>query len=78
MPKFPVVDANPTAEQRKARECERSVAEVVRALSANDVESAARAFEAAVQRGGNEFLEYCRKLPPEVRSMLADVAKSAI
>jgi hypothetical protein len=74
MPKVPVVDAKLTAEKRKARQCERDLAEVVRALMRHDIERAARAYAVAVERGGDEFLECCQKLPSKWRRMLADVA----
>jgi hypothetical protein len=75
MPKIPVVDAHLTAEQLKARRCERDLGYVLRALLAHDVESAARAYADAVERGGDEFLECCQRLPAKVRAELADVAK---
>ena len=73
MPKIPVVEANLTAEARKTRECELYMAKVFRALRAHDEESAARAFAAAVEQLGDEFLQYCQKLPVELRKMLADL-----
>jgi len=73
MPKIPVVEANLTAEARKTLECEHYVAEIVRALRAQDDEGAARAFALAVERREDDFLEYCQKLPAEVRKMLADL-----
>jgi hypothetical protein len=78
MPKILVVDAHLSAEERKVRECERDLSYVFRALSAHDVESAARAYADAVERGGDEFLNYCQKVPAKLRAMLADVAKFAV
>ena len=80
MPKIPVVDANLTAEQRTAFEFQRYLAEIVRPVSvkprrAHDLETAARAYSLAVERGGDEFLEYCKKLPPNVKAIIAEVAK---
>lgn len=80
MPKIPVVEANLSSEERKEFEFEHYLAEIVRPVSVNprrahDLENAARAYTLAVERGGDEFLEYCKKLPPSVRAIVADVAK---
>lgn len=80
MPKIPVVEANLTAERRRDFEFEHYLAEIVRPVSvmplrAHDLESASRAYAFAVERGGDEFLEYCAKLPPNVRAIVTEVAK---
>jgi hypothetical protein len=77
VPKVPVVDGSFNPASRKMRECEHHLAPVVRALSAHDIEGAARAYAVAVERGGEEFLECCQKLPATLRRKLAEVAKIA-
>lgn len=75
VPKFPVVDANLTADKRKAFELEHHLADIIGPLRAHDVDTATRALAVAVEKYGDEFIEYCKKQPPNVRAMLANVAK---
>jgi hypothetical protein len=81
MPKIPVQDANLSAKAQKRFECELAMAKILRALSAQDIESAMQAYAAAVERHGDDFLESCRSfrgcLPAKLRAMFDDVVKFA-